>query len=102
MTQLANLVYEDIVTFKFTQSEVVIATSVVGGKYEVKLRTYAVKQAPPSPHIQMFDGEYIETLAKVLDVETVWLVATEGPLHILVKDLRYPYTATFALAPRMG
>lgn len=102
LTQLVNLAYEDTVTFRFAQDGVVIATSVAGGKYEVKLRSHAVKQAPPSTHIQVFDGEYIETLAKVLDLETAWLVATEGPLHILVRDPRYPYIATFALAPRMG
>jgi hypothetical protein len=102
LTQLVNLAYEDTVTFRFTQSGIVVATSIADGKYEVKLRTHAVKQAPPSTQIQVFNGEYIETLAKVLDIETAWLVVTEGPLHILVKDPRYPYTATFALAPRMG
>jgi len=102
VTQLASLVYEDVMTFKFAQDGVTVSTNVSGGRYEVKLRTFAVKQAPPSTHVQVFDGEYIEALAKAVDVEAAWLLVTEEPLHILIKDLKYPYTATFVLAPRMG
>jgi predicted RNA-binding protein len=102
ITQLANLVYEDVMTFKFTQDGVTVSTNVAGGRYEVRLRTFAIKQAPPSTYIQVFDGEYIEALADVVDVETAWFVVTEEPLHILVKDPKYPYVATFVLAPRMG
>jgi hypothetical protein len=102
VTQLANLAYEDVMTFKFEQDGVTISTNVAGGRYEVKLRTFAVKQAPPSRQVQVFDGEYIEALAKTVDVDTAWLVVTEEPLHILIKDLKYPYNATFVLMPRMG
>ena len=102
ITHLANLVYEDLVTFKFTKDGVTVATNVAGGRYEVKLRTHEIRQAPPSDYVQVFDGDYIETLAKVLDLDTVWLGVTEGPLHVWAKDLRYPYTATFVIAPRMG
>jgi hypothetical protein len=102
LTQLAGLAYEDTVTFKFTQGGVTAVTSVAGGRYEVKLRVHAVKQAPASEHVQVFDGEYIEKLAKAVEVDVAWLIATEGPLHILIRDPKYPYMATFALAPKMG
>jgi hypothetical protein len=102
ITQLGNLTYEDTVTFKFTQSGVTAVTTVAGGKYEVKLRVHAVKQAPSAEYVQVFDGEYIESIAKVVDVDTAWFVVTEGPLHILIKDQKYPYTATFAIAPKVG
>jgi hypothetical protein len=102
ITQLGALEYEDTVTFKFTHDGVTAATTVAGGKYEVRLRVHVVKKAPPAEYVQVFDGEYVESIAKAVDVDTAWLLVTEGPLHILVKDPKYPYAATFAMAPKVG
>ena len=99
LSEIADVVSGDVVSFRFTKDNVYLVISEETSKYEKVIKPTAVKMPVEKEFTNTYDASLVKTLANLVTVVT--LAVTEGgPIQISYVDKVINYAITYALSPR--
>ena len=100
LSEIADVVSGDTVSFKFTKDNVYLIISEETSRYEKVIKPIAIKMPVEREFTNTYDSKLMKTLADLVTVVTV-AVTEGGPIQISYVDKVINYAITYALSPRV-